>query len=375
MNVLFIAGWFPQGNNHKGIFVKEHALAVAKMHRVVVIHGEEDTRQGERFLFSETVEDGLQILRFTYAEIPFFSSFRRYVKGVLISFDRLAKQGFIPDIVHANVYFTGVPANIIRRKYGIPYVITEHYTGFPRRSMRRSKVKQARIGMGGAEYILPVSNSLKEAIIAHGITGRFEVIPNVVSNVFYYAPEVRNRSEIKQVLCVSAMHPKKNIPNLIDACEILHSKRKDFVVNVVGTGKKMREYTEAVERKSLTGTIRFTGSKNKSEISAMMQSSDFFVLPSRYETFGCVIAESMACGLPVIATRVGGVPEIIDKTNGILVESDNPQALSEGMDFMMDNPGIFDRRSISENACRKYSAETVAKQIDSIYKRLLESHK
>lgn len=374
MKILFIAGWFPQGDNYKGIFVKEHALAVAGKHEVAVIYGEENTRQKEKFRFSFSTEDGLQILRFTYREILFFSSYRRYVKGVLMAFEKFLAIDFKPDIIHANVYFTGVPANIIRKEYNIPYVITEHYSGFSRRSLRKSKIKQAIIGMGGAEYILPVSNALKEDIFAYGIRGRFEVVPNVVPDIFCYVPVSGNQAGIKQILCVAAMHPKKNIPNLINACRILYRVRRDFNVNIVGEGKKMAEYAELVRQASLDNVIQFPGSRSKKEIARMMQESDFFVLPSKHEPFGCVLAEALACGLPVVATNVGGIPEVVDGNSGILVESDNPQALSAAMNRMMDNPGIFDRKSISLNARKKYSYDTVAEQLDGIYKKVLQTY-
>ncbi len=375
MKILFLAGWFPQGDDFKGIFIKEHALALAGKHQVCVIHGNENQEQKEKFRFHFSIEDNLQVMRFTFREIPFFPSYPRYVKGTINAFEKLLAHGFKPDIVHAHIYHTGVPANIIRKKYNIPYVITEQFTGFPRKIMRKSKVKKARIGMENASYILPVSNSLKKAIIDYGITGNFEIVPNTVPDTFCYAPELRNKAGIKRILCVAAMHPKKNIPNLINACRILRDIRQDFNVDIVGVGEKMEEYKQLVSRAGLGNTILFLGSRSKKEIVFLMQSSEFFVLPSKYDNLPCVLIESIACGLPVVSTKAGGIPEIIDESNGILVESDNPQELSEAMTMMLNNPDRYDRKGISLNAHKKYSYGTVEGQLTRLYEKALARHK
>lgn len=198
MKVLFIAGWFPQNDNYTGIFVKEHALAVAREHKVAVIHGEKNSKQENKLEFSSTIEDGMQILRFTYRKRSFFSSYPRYIRGMLTSFEKIISSGFKPDIIHANIYFTGIPANIIGKKHNIPYVITEHYSGFQRKTLGRDDIKNAKKGMENAKYILPVSNALKEDITAYGIDGNFEIVPNTVPDIFHYAPDLRNKDAVKK---------------------------------------------------------------------------------------------------------------------------------------------------------------------------------
>ncbi|HPP30376.1 MAG TPA: glycosyltransferase [bacterium] len=375
MKVLFIAGWFPEKGNYSGVFIKEHALAVSKFCDVAVIYGEEKKWQRKKYCFSFSIEDGLKVLRFTYREIPLLPSYSTYVKGIIRGFERFISEGFKPDIIHANIYKTGVPAHIIKKRYGIPYVITEHYSGYARRTVNKKKLKMARTGMENADLVLPVSNSLKEDIISYGIRGNFEIVPNVVSDHFYYNPEMRNKSEKKKILCVAAMHPKKNYPVLISACKIIYNIRQDWILDIVGEGEKMEEYKAMVKNLSLDKFIHFHGGKTKAEIAGMMQNSDFFVLPSRFENLPCVLLESLCCGLPVVATKVGGIPEIISETNGILVEPDNPTALADAMLYMMDNADKYDREKISVEARNKYSYEAIGRQITSIYEEAIMLYK
>ncbi|MBN1445559.1 MAG: glycosyltransferase, partial [Candidatus Omnitrophica bacterium] len=335
MKVLFVTRMFPEGNSW-GIFIKETALAVSKFHQVMVMHVSGARGQKERFRLAFNSQDGLQVLRVTYRDIPFLSSYASFVKGTVMAFEKLLSRDFKPDILNACVYKTGIPANIIRKKYGIPYVLREGYSGFMRGTMRRFELKRARIAMENAGYILPVSKAQEEAIRSCGINGKFEVVRNIVPDYFLYAPEMKNRSGTKKVLCV-AMQAKKNIPNLINACKILREKRQDFSVDIVGESEEKEGYINMVRSLSLENLIRFPGSKPKNEIAKLMQSADFFVLPSKYEPSGNVLVESLSCGLPVVATRVGGIPEVINDSNGVLVESDNSPALAEKMEWMMDN--------------------------------------
>lgn len=375
MKVLFIAGWFPKEGNYEGIFIKEHALAVARFHDVAVIYGEEKVWQREKYRFSFSIEDNLEVLRFTYREIPLMPSYSAYVKGILLAFEKFLSKGFKPDIIHACVYKTGIPAYYIKRKYGIPYVIREGYSGFMRRALNKRRIKRARIGMENADFILPVSNAQKEAILSYGIKGRFEIVRNVVPDYFFYPSERRTKSNIKKILCVAAMRPVKNIPCILNACKIIYKTRQDFVVDIVGEGEKMEEYKEMVHNLSLDKFIYFHGGKQKTEIAKMMQMADFFVLPSMYEPSGNVLVESLCCGLPVVATKVGGIPEVINETNGILVEPDNPRALADAMLYMMDNADKYDREKISLDAKNKYSYEAIGRQITSIYEEAIMLYK
>ncbi len=270
------------------------------------------------------------------------------------------------------MYKTGLPANIIKKKYGIPYVLREGNSGFMRKTLNRFEIKKARTAMANADFILPVSSAQEGAIRSYGIKGRFEVVRNVVPDYFFYAPELRNRSETKKFLCVADMHPKKNIPNLINACHILQKKRQDFSVDIVGEGKKMEDYRKLVSQKSLEKTIRFLGKKPKTEIAKIMQAADIFVLTSKYEPSGNVLVEALSCGLPVTATRVGGIPEVINEDNGILVESDNSQVLADKMEWMMDNCGRYDREKISQDAHNEYSYDAVGRQLTAIYEKASE---
>jgi len=95
------------------------------------------------------------------------------------------------------------------------------------------------------------------------------------------------------------------------------------------------------------------------------------VLFSRYENLPCVIIEALCCGLPVIATDVGGVKELINMKNGMLVQSDNEEELVGAMTRMIDGYNGFHREQISSNARQRFNYLTIGKQFHDLYQQVL----
>src|SRR5262249_22697156 len=96
-------------------------------------------------------------------------------------------------------------------------------------------------------------------------------------------------------------------------------------------------------------------------------------LPSLGETFSVVVAEAMACGLPVVATRVGGVPELVDDDSGLLVEPGSAEALRAGIERMLDGRADYSPERISARAASRWSLEAVGDQWTDVYRRVIAS--
>ena len=102
-----------------------------------------------------------------------------------------------------------------------------------------------------------------------------------------------------------------------------------------------------------------------------MQQCDCFVLPSRYETFGVVYIEAMACGKPVIAVKNGGPDDFVNDFNGILIESEDIEALADAMNYIALNYKHYDSYEISGYVRNQFSEETIAKKLETVYKEIL----
>ena len=115
------------------------------------------------------------------------------------------------------------------------------------------------------------------------------------------------------------------------------------------------------------------GSKNKNEIATLLQNSDLFVLPSRNETFGVVYIEAMACGLPIIATDCGGPRDIVTEENGLLIPTEDVNALGNAILHMVNNIDKYDRKAIAEDCQARFSPEVIAKQLTQIFEDTIKN--
>ena len=133
----------------------------------------------------------------------------------------------------------------------------------------------------------------------------------------------------------------------------------------------MNDLKELALQYDINEYIYFLGVRK--DVLELMRKAFIFVLPSRWEGFGLVLLEAMSVGVPIIATKVGGIPEVIeDGKDGILVEPENPEELSNAILRLLDNKEL--RSLVSSNAYKKvkgeYSIEKYTKTLLSLYKEL-----
>jgi glycosyltransferase involved in cell wall biosynthesis len=130
--------------------------------------------------------------------------------------------------------------------------------------------------------------------------------------------------------------------------------------------------TRADELGLLGKTVFFTGLKEQKELVNEIQAADFVVLSSNYETFGTVVIECLSCGIPVVATNVGIVPEVINETNGIMIPAGDDNALEDAINIMLDQYNSYDPQTIRNTVLTKFANETIAKQLLEIYQQSIK---
>ena len=377
--ILFITSWYPTEENPIfGIFIKEHAKAASFYNDIVVMHLQGyDARVKGLYEYKETIYEGIRTVRVRYRRFPIPKMpYLNYILTAILGFRRLIKQGFNPDIIHANIYSAGVPAVDIGKLFKIPVVITEHSSCFPRKILSKKEIKRARFAMLRAKYILPVSNFLRKCIESYEIKNRFKVIPNVVdTNLFYPNNQAPKDTYTKRILLVASLNSIKGVSYLLQALHTLNKRRNDFSLDIIGNGPNRKEYENLAIELGIRNKIYFHGIKSKQEIAEFMRENHFFVLPSLCETFGTVLIEALASGLPVIATNIGGPSEIINKKVGILIPPKNIQALTTAINYMLDHYKDYSPEEIAKYAKEKFSYKAVGKKMNQIYREILKNYK
>jgi glycosyltransferase involved in cell wall biosynthesis len=297
------------------------------------------------------------------------ASYPLYLWSAVRAYGRLRERGFRPDVIHAHVYGAGVPAAILAARNRIPLVLTEHYSGVAQRSLSRIEARKARYAYNRAARVLPVSRFLQEAIRSYGVDRPFEVVPNVVDTTVFFPTDEEPEAEVNRLLFVGNLEPLdlKGFPTLLRALSLLGERRRDWRLDVVGDGSERVRHEGSAADLGLREHVTFHGSLPKPAVAQSMRDADLLVLPSRIETFGAAVAEALVSGLPVVATSVGGIPELVDATNGRLVPPNDPVALADALADVLDDPYRFDGRAIASAARDLYSPEVVGERLSRIY--------
>ncbi|MCK4420354.1 glycosyltransferase [candidate division WOR-3 bacterium] len=371
--ILFIAWRYPSKENPvSGIFLREHAKAISLYNDIVVLTREDidsSIRRGY-YRIDDSIEKGLRTLRLRYRKSPIpKTTYLIYLWGMFGAFRKLLREGYKPDIIHANVYTAGVSAVLLGKLYKIPVIISEHFSSFPRRMLKGVEALKARFAMNRADLIMPVSKDLIKHIRAYGIQNDFEVVPNAVDTEIFHPDTDKKNHTIKRILLVALLNPVKGVPYLLDAIAILSKKRNDFVLDIVGDGPYREEYEKSTYKLGIENKVNFHGLMSKEQVAQFMRESDFFVLPSESENLPCVLIESMASGLPIVATKVGGVPEMIDKKVGKLIEPKDSNSLAETIDYMLDHCEDYSSEEIAQSAESRFGYQSIGQTLDRIYKR------
>ena len=194
---------------------------------------------------------------------------------------------------------------------------------------------------------------------SHGLRNpNYFVIPNIVdTNIFKPA---QHNNAIPKIIHISCFENKsKNITSLIDALKILENKKISFECVLIGDGIDFQYIKDYSKKICDTRRLVFTGILEGQAIADELASGDFLVLPSNYETQGIVILEAFACGIPVIATNVGGIPEIVNSSNGILVSPNAPEELAEAIITMIGRHNDYDVVALRAQIEERYSPKKI----------------
>ncbi len=267
-------------------------------------------------------------------------------------------------------------------------VLTVHSTEIGRAQGLHSPDSRAIDGMEWwatyeASKVIVTSGSMKGEICGHFHlpSDKIKIIPNAIDLTKYHASidrqSVRRRYGVgpdeKLVLCVGRLVPQKGVEHLIHAVPAIAWRYPAAKFVIVGEGW-LKGHLEYLARSSGHGwKIRFTGFIPDSEVIALMTSADVLVIPSIYEPFGIVALEGMAAGVPVVASQVGGLAEVVehDRT-GILVYSRNPESIAWGVDRVLSDSGHSGW--LTENARemiqKAYSWDGIAKKTVKVYKEV-----
>lgn len=303
---------------------------------------------------------------------------RAFASVVAASANRIHRLNPV-QVIHAHfVYPEGWAALRVARNLRVPFVITEHASWEPWLDRwplaRRRAVEAAR----ASRFVVAVSHSLATSISHFVALGdRLRVIPNVVEEDVFTLPAPDSQRTPNRLVFVGLIRRVKGLDVLLDALRLLVNMGADVHLAVVGDSfyspYKVDEVAarRQVEALQLGARVTFLGGMDPPSVVRELWRSDVLVLPSRREAFGAVLAEALACGLPVVATRCGGPEDIVTDDVGRLVDPENPLALATGIAAILKERKRFEPTYLRSYALSRFSATVVGARLTALYAEAL----
>jgi len=292
------------------------------------------------------------------------------------------------QIVHTH----GVRANLVgrlaARLAGVETVVTTVHSllvqDYPELFSRMANMLIERASRGLTSHFIAVSGGLQKALIQQGIPEpKITVIYNGLNpEIFQGAGRASGRWREKAgfnpgiplVAIVGRLHPVKGHRYFLRAAAEILKERTDVHFLVVGCGPERDRLEEYTRRLNIAGHVTFTGFI--ADVSELMPDLNLLIVPSLWEGFGLTALEAMAVGVPVVATSVGGLPEIVEHgTTGLLVPPADEAGLTRGIAWMLDHPQEAVEMAAAAKAVveEKFTASAMARKTEAVYRRLAKA--
>ena len=282
-----------------------------------------------------------------------------------------------PDIVHLHTGRADWLGGLATRKLGLPAITTRRMDRPIKRNLR------TRIVYGSCvQRAIAISHSVGRQLVAAGV-------PETMTRVIHSAVDtdalhpVRGRDATRAgfgvspdsvcLLAIAALVPRKGIDVLL--CSVARLRDTGFkpVLWIAGDGPERTRLTRLAKRENIADQVLFLGQRD--DAADLLVASDIFVLPSRQEGLGVASLEAMALGRPVVASRVGGLAEVVDDgRSGLLVPPDDPEALGDAIARLLENPELRARlgaegpRRIRED----FSADRMVRAYQKLYNDVID---
>ncbi|SPP99526.1 putative Glycosyl transferase group 1 [Candidatus Sulfobium mesophilum] len=286
-----------------------------------------------------------------------------------------------PDLIHTHEYKANILGFCLAKIFGLPIVTTVHAL----HKLRGRAKRELQFSVGLLKYfsaVMPVSGDVRDELQALKVPAeKMVTIKNVppltemrpASGVRSFREEVGVPSDRKLIGFLGRLIPAKGCDQLIHAIANIDKKDRNFSLAVAGDGPERESLEALAEKLGVRDMIHFCGFRSDTE--HIYASLDLLVLPSREEGTPLVMLEGMSRGVSVVATKVGGIPDVLkDRVNGLLVPSDDPIALAGAIAESLNKPDETKKRAIEakRTMAREYDVKTWAKKFEEIYAGIVQ---
>jgi len=374
VKIVFIPAWYPNDYHTWGPYFRDQAEALASLGQDVsilfpVLYSPKWIFQKGKIILGYRTGEERGVQQFFHYlmknHIATWDRKRNFAVGQKLFLKYVEEKG-LPDMVHVQSYWNGDLALWIQKRFGIPYVVTEHFTGFERNLVRGPELALAEDVFRHSSKNLAVSKIFAEKLNKL-FSADFQVLPNVVrTEDFPFSPKAKDQGS--RFLFIGDFLEKKNPLGLLLGFQLLQKTDPEAQLLLVGKGPLQGKMKKIIQEQKIR-KVDFLGYLNRKELYSVIQECDYLVSSSLVETFGVVAIEAMSVGRPILTTRSGGPEELVEKHHcGLIIEGFDPEALAQGMEKIQNMS--WDQKALSREA-ESYSSEKVGQALLSVYEGVL----
>lgn len=295
---------------------------------------------------------------------------RRHIALFKKSYDKYVRDNGQPDIIHShNFLYAGVLAEWVKKNFGVPFIITEHSSDFFRGSLPKGSLKILNRVSSEAAVLLTVSRE-NQAVLTSKLDYNFDILYNVLSPIFLgQGPKIK-KSNFFVFLSVGSLDTNKNHEMM------LRSFAKAFfglnvLIKIAGEGPLKNKLHRLAHELGIHNQVVFLGGVSQIELHKEYYLADCFVHSSIFETFGVVLIEALACGLPILSTKCGGPEDIVNQSNGLLLTNNSIEEFSDAMSYMYKNTHLFNPNNLRNEAILRFGPDALVTRLEKIYKNAI----
>jgi glycosyltransferase involved in cell wall biosynthesis len=297
----------------------------------------------------------------------------------------IEKENWKPDLIHAHVTNSGgIVGNFLSKNFDIPIILTEHTGQFLLHKYSPFLIHNIIKTLREVDVLVAVGNRQRQLIYLHEVQRPIKVIGNMIdTEKFFVASNTSSSSEKFSILTISRASFEKDLTTfLLSMKHLIHIDSSisihNLEVNIVLGGSSTvsiagKDYKQICQELDIHQYCHFHFGVSRHNIASFYQNCDVFVSSSIVESFGVAICEALMCGKPVVSTANGGVEDMVNQENGMIVPLQDYQAMAEAILKIKNKEITFDPQKVRQSVVGKYGKEAFKNKLSKIYLDMMNS--
>ena len=362
------------------------SLGAGGAEALVVTYAEAVRGKQEFFVACLSGADGVNAQRLQALGVPVIDLRARNLRDVA-AFRRLlaAIREHRIELIHAHLTYSSIWSAIASRLTGVPAIASLHVSPRATRTLKDSALHRVATDLRDrlmrailnrwSRIVVMVSGALRDDYLARGLkSAKMRVVHNGIELDRFRRPRDESRARLERelnipsgvpiVATVAVLRPKKGIEVLLEAVPQV----RNAVFVIIGDGPLRDEWTRIAESRGVADRVRWAGYRK--DVDALLAGCDLFVHPSLDDAFPTVLLEAMAAGLPIVASRVGGIPEIVTPgVTGELVPPGDARALASAINALLGSDDTLRlMRAAAESHASRFSTAAWIDRLTAVYR-------